>query len=286
MIIAGVNPVTGFVYDPSKEADPHERHGGPADPYHGQFGERAKPYPWEEIPNAHYQINPVPGMVEDDYNPDWGLPAGLLGQDPTGDQTPAYNAAPFPREGPGSKAADQLDVAGRREGSTRQLIESASIHASRTGAGLKRLFLPQMLAKQDQWDGFFNPVTGEDQVPKIPGHIGTVAFGYNVNDHVSNSYAKINNYGFNTSHRHRRVARGPIPGNFLWLKARGRPLVRSFTGNYNFQTSGPFQGDNPGASFTIDGAVLQNTPTNYTPPPQVTLANSSNDASVPEISFW
>jgi hypothetical protein len=146
-----------------------------------------------------------------------------------------------------------------------------------------------MLAVQDNWTGFYNPVPGEDMVPAVPASIGTVAFGQNVNDHVSNPFAKKNQYGFNTSHRHRRYAGGSIPGNTLWLRARSRPMVRSFTGQYNFPLSGAFAGDNPGASFGIDGAILTSTPTEYAPPAQPYLGPVMQDtqaSDVPEISYY
>lgn len=284
--IPGINGITGYVIGPTHEASPHEMQGGIVDPKHAHPGEQAKPYPWEVIPMGPYpgMVNPVDGMI--DAESTWGLRAGMVGQDHTADQTPAYHAAPFPIDGPRSHSPDQLTMAGRHEGSTRQLLQSMRIHGLRTGAGLKRLFMPQMLSKQDKWDAFYNPEMGADLVPKVPGHIGSVAFGFNVNDHVSNPYAKVNAYNFNTAHRHRRYAAGPIPGNFLWLKARGRPLVRSFTNVYHFPTSGAFAGDDPGATFGIDGAILQNTPTQYSSPPQVNLAPSSQTGQVPEISFW
>lgn len=285
----GISGITGYVIS-NPEAPPFEQQGGIADPRHGIPGESASPYPWENVPMGPYPglMRPIDGMIDD--NSDYGLPSGLLSQDPTGDQTPSnYNAAPFSHENPLAKMADQVDIVGRREGSTRQLLDSLRIHASNTGAGLKRLFLPQMLSKQDNWNGFYNPVPGEDNVPKVPASIGMVAGGFNTNDHRNNPNAKVNSYGFDTAHRHRRYATGPIPGNMLWLKARSRPMVRTLTNQYNFPTSGAFAGDDPGASFSIDGAILSNPPTQYAPPTQAYLGDpiSANaDNGVPEISYF
>lgn len=285
----GINGITGYVIS-SPEAPPFQQQGGTVDPKHGIAGEDASPYPWENVPMGPYPglINPVSGIIEDPSQ--YGLPSGMLGQDPTGDQTPSdYNAAPFSRENPLAPMADQVDVHNRRAGSTRQLLDSMRVHASNTGAGLKRLFLPQMLSKQDQWTAFYNPVPGEDNVPTVPGAIGMVAGGYNVNDHRNNPYAKVNEYGLATSHRHRRYATGPIPGNTLWLKARSRPMIRTLTNQYNFPTSGAFAGDDPGASFSTAGAVLTATPTEYVPPPQPNLGppiTVTPDNGVPEISYY
>jgi hypothetical protein len=66
-------------------------------------------------------------------------------------------------------------------------------------------------------------------------------------------------------------------------------MVRSFTGQYNFPLSGVFAGDNPGASFGIDGAILTSTPTEYAPPAQPYLGPVMQDtqaSDVPEISYY
>jgi hypothetical protein len=230
-------------------------------------------------------MQPIDGMVGD---PDvGGLEAGFMAQDPTADQTPAYHAAPFPNEGPAALNADQVDIINRAKGSTRQLLDSFRVHAHNTGAGLRRLFDPTMLSKQDSWTGFFNPEMGEDIVPKIPGSVSNNAGGYGSNDHVSNAYAKVNRYAFNTSHRHRRYATGPIPGNNMWLKPGGRPMVRSNTGQYHFATSGAFEGDDPGATFGLPGAILAEVPSEYAPPPQVNTTSAViDDQSAPAIPLY
>lgn len=290
--VPGINPVTGFIVD-QPEGMPFEIHGYPVHPAHSRPGEQASPYPWEVIPMGPYpgMMNPVDGMITEVGNDGDPLKAGYLAQDPTADQTPAYHAAPFPTENPSEPMGDQLDMAERLAGSTRQLLQSASIHASNLGASLKKLFLPQMLARQDNWEGFFNPETGNDIIPTVPKAIGYTAFGYGVNDHISNPMAKINQYGFNTAHRHRRYATGPIPGNTMWMRPGGRPMVRSFTGVDHFPLTGAFANDDPGATFGYQGAVLQNVPSEYVAPPEPALAsNVVSDSgvvqSVPEISYF
>lgn len=290
--VPGVNSITGFVVT-NPEATPFEVHGYPVHPTHSQPGEQASPYPWENIPMGPYPglMNPIDGMITEIGNNSNALDAGYLAQDPTADQTPSYNAAPFPTEGPTSPTADQLDMAERLKGSTRQLLESASIHASNLGASLKRLFMPQMLARQDDWQAFYNPETGNDNVPKIPGQFGYAANGIGVNDHVSNAYAKVNAYNFNTAHRHRRYAGGAIPGNNMWMKPGGRPMVRSFTGIDHFPLSGAFANDDPGATFGYQGAILQNIPSEYVAPPEPNLApnvvaTTAPPQSIPEIQFF
>jgi hypothetical protein len=289
--VPGVNGITGFIVS-NPEAPPFEMQGGPADPAHKEWGEQASPYPWENVPMGPYPglINPIDGMVGN--IPNYGsLNTGTLVQDPTADQTPTYHAAPFPNEGPGSPAPDQMDIHGRAHGSKRQLLQSLRIHASNSGAGLRRLFAPTQLVKQDEWTAFFNPVQGEDIVPAIPGSVSSNAGGFGTNDHVSNAYHKANEYGLNTSHRHRRYAGGPIPGNEMWMKPGGRPMVRSLTGIHNFPISGAFAGDDPGATFGYQGAILVDTPPEYVAPPQVNVAPATVDiqsagSTIPEISFY
>lgn len=290
--VPGVNAITGFV-NSNPEAPPFDQQGGPADPLHGNWGEQASPYPWENIAMGPYPgiMAPTPGIV-DEFPSNGSLAAGYMAEDPTSDQTPAYHAAPYPNEGPNSQNAEQLDVKGRHEGSQRQLLQSFWIHAHNTGAGLKRLFLPQMLARQDDWTGYYNDVQGEDLVPDVPGAVSNNAGGFGANDHTSNTYHKANSYAFNTSHRRRRYAGGPIPGNTMWMKPGGRPMVRTYTGQHNFPTSGAFAGDDPGATFGYQGAVLVNTPPEYVAPPQPNLAPASvsdmpiASSSVPEIPLY
>lgn len=285
--VAGVNGITGYIVS-NPQATPFEQQGGIADPKHAIWGEEASPYPWENVPMGPYPglINPIDGIIGRDADSNFGIPAGSLSQDPTADVTPSTGAAPFSNENPLAPMADQLDTHKRAIGSRRQLLDSLRVHAMRTGAGLKRMFL--LPAEQDSWNAFFNAVPGQDNVPVVPISIGAVAGGYGTNDHRSNPGAKVNSFDLATSHRHRRYATGSVPGNYLWLKARSRPMVRSFTSLYNFPTSGAFAGDDPGASFSTEGAILYNPASEYVPPTQPYLASPSavSDSGVPDISYY
>lgn len=288
--VPGVNGISGFVIS-NPEAPPFEVHGGPADPMHGQYGEQAQPYPWEMVPMGPYpgSVDPLPGMIDDRTAEQGNMSAnaGYLAQDPTADQTPAYHAAPYLTEGPNSLMADQIDSRRRNAGSRRQLLNSLWLHAHNTGASLRRLFDFTYGSKQDNWIGFYNKVPGEDIVPTIPGSVSYQANGFGVNDHVSNAFHKANAYDFNTSHRHRRYAASPIPGNFMWMKPGGRPMVRTFTNQYNFPTSGAFAGDDPGDNFSYQGAILTQTPSEYAAPPQPNLvAPVVNADTAPYIPLY
>jgi hypothetical protein len=281
--VPGVNGITGYVIS-NPEADPFAISGGPVDPAHENQGEVAKPYPWQMVPMGPYPglINPIDGMVEATPGNE-SLLAGQLSQDPTADLTPTYHAAPFPNEGPNSISAEQLDKAGRNEGSRRQLLQSLFIHSHNTGAGLRRLFDLTLGSKQDQWTGFYNPVEGEDIVPAIPGSVSSNAGGFGTNDHTSNAYHKANGFNFNTSHRHRRFATGTIPGNHMWMKPGGRPMVRSLTGLKQFPSPTTID---PGEPFGYQGAILENIPSQYVPPAQPVLGNAPNTEPVPSISLF
>lgn len=283
--VPGVNGITGYIIA-NPQAPPEDISGGPANPYHGHAGEQASPYPWLNFP-----MGPYPGLIRPDDRMVGELtnesqPAGMLGQDPTADQTPTYHAAPFPNESPTLPMADQMDKHGRREGSIRQLYQSLRIHANNTGASLRRLFDFTYGSKQDDWTAFYNPIQGEDNVPNIPGSVSSNAGGYGANDHTSNAYHKANQYGFNTSHRHRRFATGPIPGNYMWLAPGARPQVRSFTSQYKFQTSGAFAGDDPGAAFNTYGAILTAIPPEYNAPALPVIGNLPDTEPVPVISYY
>ena len=48
----------------------------------------------------------------------------------------------------------------------------------------------------------------------------------------------------------------------------------------------PFYGDDLGAAFSINGAILQNVPPEYTPPPQPNLAASIASDSYDSVVEW
>jgi hypothetical protein len=110
-------------------------------------------------------------------------------------------------------------------------------------------------------------------------------FMWGTRDRVQ-SMARQNEFGFDSSHRHRRYADAPIPGNYMWLRPGGRPLQKTLAGPARpaIGPESPFSGDDLGFTFGIDGAVLQNVPTEYVSPAQPKLAApmayDDNDAVV------
>lgn len=286
--VSPIGPVVGYVIE-NPEGNVETIQGGPANPAHANpFWQQDMLMPWQNIPIGPFPnaIDPTSGITDEGILHNYGsLPAGTLNDDPTADQQPITNAAPFPRESPALHSSDQLDVKNRDIGSSRQLIQSLFIHAQKTGASLKRLFTTE--AQQDNWEGFFNPETGEDILPPVPASVSYQANGFGVNDHISNPYAKVNQYEFNTSHRHRRFAYGSIPGNSMWMKPGGRPMVRTLTSTPKFPLSGQFANNDPGATFGISGAILETLPQQYQAPLQPAIDNTPvNQEMPPVISFY
>src|SRR5258706_7500 len=98
--LTGLTGLAGYQVqiDADSQATPEQRSGGPADPRHGNWGEKATPYPWEsslEMGGSHGPYGPENQMLGDD---DWFYtPAGDATQDPTLDVTPDTRAAPKPK---------------------------------------------------------------------------------------------------------------------------------------------------------------------------------------------
>jgi len=125
---------------------------------------------------------------------------------------------------------------------------------------------------QDDWEELLETNPGHsDQVP-IPGQLMSSSYGYGTRDRVQ-SMARQNEFGFDSAHMHRRYATGPIPGNTMWMRPGGRPMRKTLAGPARpaIGPSSPFAGQNLGFNFNPDGAVLQNVPSEYQPPPNPTL---------------
>lgn len=250
------------------QATPEERYGGPADPRHGQWGEQAAPYPWESslgMGGSHGPYGPENQLLGDEQ---WFWePAGMESEDPTFDLTPGTHGGPSPvvLSGP-------IDSGPNATASTRQ--QSAQLHGLRTNAGLRAMFPPQALGiQQDEWNEIAVTDPGNSDLVPLPKQAISSGFMFGTRDRTQ-SMARQNEFGFDAHHRQRRYASGPIPGNTMWLKPGGRPLVKNLAGPARppVGPSSPFAGDDLGTSFAIQGAYLQNTPVEYEPPAQVNLA--------------
>lgn len=281
---APIGPIRAIVRT-SPEAPAEVIHGGPANPYHGQPGEAAEPYPWEAYAGSWgHPTGPLGAENEllGDTPDTMTFAAGMLSDDPTADHTPyRTHAAPHIT---GVETTTGPDAAARR------LAQSAEVHGISTNAGASRLYDPTMLAQQDNWEHFYNVVPGEDMVPQIPGQVSAQANGFGVKDRTSNEYASRNKYGFDSSHRMRRYATGSVPGNYMWMRPGQRPMIKTLPGPARPAVGpGPFQGQDTSQPFNVEGAILQDSPTEYTAPPQpyvaATPTASPTDSANP-IPLW
>lgn len=284
-----ITGISGFtVQDP--EATPEQMHGGPANPAHGNWGEQAQPYSWESQLTG-FTGNSGPDGYQTPYITDENiayLPAGDLSQDPFADNTPSVgqvggsHAAPItrPLSGPLPSMADSIN---------NQLIQSADAHASNLGASRNaQLSQDGVSFQQDNWleDWSVSPGTSL-QNPTLPGQLKSgIMFGTRSREQ---SFARQNEYGFDSPHLHRRTAQSPIPGNTMWMRPGSRPLVKSIPGVARppIGQASPFYGDNPFQTFGTQGAVLTNTPAEYVAPPEPNLTSPLSDTNPsPEIALW
>ncbi len=268
--LTGLTALAGYQVqiDAENEASPEERYGNAADSRHAHRGEKERPYPWESnLTQAGQQAGP--------YGPDnqllgdefWFIqPAGTENEDPYFDHTPSRRAGPWPKgiaSGPvPSEGPD--DLAYQRE-------LSLKAHGINTNAGMRSLAMLSPL--NDEWEVLEQTNPGHSDLVPIPKQMMSSGFGWGTRDRTQ-SMAAQNEYGFDSSHQHRRYATGSIPGNYMWMKPGGRPMVKSLPGPARpaIGPTSPFAGDDVGFAFGIGGSVLQNVPTEYVAPPTPNLA--------------
>jgi hypothetical protein len=271
----GLTGLTGLaqyqqVIDENSQATPEERSGNAVDERHGHWGEQAAPYPWESslsMGGSHGPYGPENQLLGDEW---WfTTPAGSESDDITFDRTPSKRAGPFPKgvaSGP-VPGENPDDIA-------EQLRQSQAIHAINTGSGLKSLYPVQALGvQQDEWEEIWEVNPGSVDLAQVPNQMKSSGFTFGTTDRTQ-SFARQNQYGFDSKHQKRRFATGSIPGNTDWMRPGGRPLQKSLPGPSRpaIGQDSPFHGDDLGAAFGVQGAVLQNQPTEYVPPAQPNLA--------------
>jgi hypothetical protein len=258
-----ISGLEGFIIqDP--EATPESIHGGPADPFHAQYGEVAEPYPWQmQAYGGPYNIvDPVDGMIGMYTEV---MPAGDITQDPTGDRTPYTHASPWPKDPIGDGSVSP-------ENTARQLYQNRSIHASNLGSSGKHLFT-NTVPVNDEWQEVWavSPGTMSLQTPGMPQQAAIAVGGFGSRDRGSTEAAQ-NSYGYDSAHMHRRFATGSIPGNYMYLKPGGRPMVKSISRiglrNFPIGANTPFYGDDTTMAFDTYGSILVDTPPEYIAPPQ------------------
>lgn len=268
MALTGLTQLSGLqqITDDTPEATADEVHGGWADPFHAHAGEQATPYSWEsqQTQAGSHTVSPFESVDESFYGI---LPAGTLGQDPTAEDKPWTHAAPWPKDPIGDGSVHPRNT-------IRQLVVNAAIRGIRNG-GKRNVYAPTLYANNDTWTEIWEVDPNSTDLTEVPAQMrsGAAPGGRGHTDRTQ-SNARQNGYGFDSRHMHRRIATGHVPGNSLWMRPAGRPLVKSLPGPARppIGTGSPFQGDNLGASFAVEGAVLSGPATEYSAPPQPYIA--------------
>lgn len=268
--LTGLTGLAGYqvLVDEQSQASAVQRMGNTANERHA-YGPTAKPYAYMSKAGqtgSHGPYGPENQLLGDEQ---WFIePAGHWSEDPYMDQTPSRRAGPFP------KGIASGPVPGENpDAIANQLVQSFAIHGIKTRAGMRSLHSHQGDAQNDQWESFEQLNPGHTELQQLPKQALSSGFMWGTRDRTQ-SMAGQNSYGFDSAHMFRRWAVGAIPGNYMWMRPGGRPLVKSLAGPARpaVGVDSPFHGDDLGATFSIDGAILQNVPTEYVPPPTVQLA--------------
>lgn len=275
--ISGLQPLAGIniIKDDTAFATPEQRSGGTASPYHGHVGERAKPYSWESqmTPSgSHGPYGPENQLLDDEF---WFLePAGMPSDDPDYDRnTPSLTRS----HGSVTNETVSGPVPSQYEAVNKQ-IQQMGNKSSNLGTSRNMISNNLGMAQQDHWNEIWEINDGSSDLPQVGKPFSHQANGFGVNDAASNMSRKVNLFGYGSKHMHRRFAMSPIPGNYMWMRPQGRPLFKTMAGPARPAVGGnsPFAGQDIGAAFTYDsGAVLQDIPTAYVPPPSPNVESVS-----------
>lgn len=267
--LTGLSGLAGYqvLVDTNSQATPEDRMGGVADPAHANFLAQRDIPRGSRMGTPVGPVGPENQLLSDDM---WFFEAGgTPNQDPDFDYTPNTHAGPWPK---GIASGPNLGDVGPDAVSERRRV-SHMLHGDSMN-GDKRAIHSRDEALNDTWTTVdqINPGSS-DLEPGLPKQQRSSGFGWGWRDR-SLSMAAQNSFGFDSSHQHRRIATGSIPGNYMWMKPGGRPMAKGLAGPARpaIGPGSPFQGQDLGQAFSIDGAILQNVPTEYVAPPQPTLA--------------
>jgi hypothetical protein len=279
--LSGLSGLNGYQYlvEENSQATPEDRMGGPADNAHGKF--LAEP----NIPRGSYA-----GVQHGPYGPENQLLAdegwfweggGYANEDPLFDRTPATHAGPWPK---GIQSGPVGDVS--PDAYARKLQQLNGLH----GMGLNgdaRVVRDRGIPLNDQWEELNELNPGETLLQPLSRQAMSAGLGWGTRDRTQ-SFARQNEFGFDSAHMHRRYATGSIPGNNYWMRPGGRVMAKSIAGPAKLPIgeNSPFTGQDIGYSFNPDGAVLQNVPTEYVAPPQPNLQAAPSPASNDSYVEW
>lgn len=243
------------------EATAEQRMGGTYDPRHAQPGEQATPYPYEAFPGGPH--GPY-GLENQLFGFDicaYTAPAGTMAEDPTGDAQPITRAAPWPKGVPQSNTPDEVSARLQEVQAIRQ--------GGNFGAARAHMIEPTLNAQQDNWVVYADVDPGQSLQVPVPNQLKSQGG----TDRVQ-SFARQNEYGYDSAHLHRRTAQSPIPGNHMWMEPGSRPQVIDPVGTARVPVGAdsPFAGQNPALNYSPEGAVLYDLPVAYQPGPEPATA--------------
>lgn len=276
--LTGLSGLAGYQVqiDEDSQATPEERMGGTVDPSHAKYLAEDYIRRGAQIGEPIGPYGPDNQMLGDEtwFWQEGGQPA----EDPNYDYTPSNRAGPFPKgilSGPvGGVGPDD---------SGPKLQQLASLHSVDSNANARAQFGTEAL--NDHWERIDELNPGETLLQPASRQSMSSGYGWGTRDRTV-SMARQNEHGFDSAHMMRRWASGSIPGNYQMLQPGGRPMVKSLPGPARpaIGVDSPFAGQNLGASFDINGAILQSPPSEYVTPPTPSLAaaqvSSVNDSVV------
>jgi hypothetical protein len=287
----------GFVQS-TPELTPQEQQGGIVNAAHGlAFWEQPSPYPWESNmagmgSDAAAPIAPYVGVGHLDDS----LPAGHITQDPVGDYAPyRTHAAPHPVMLSGAYGMENQRPNGPG-GSSDYLEQSDAVHSVDMNSSAMWEVGPAADPLQDDWTAFYDVERGQSNLtqptPQMMSGGAPGGFGSRGRE---TTYARQNEYGFDSAHMHRRYATGSIPGNYMWMKPGGRPMVKTLPGPARPATgaNSPFSGQDTGVGYYPSGnigGILADPATEYVAPPTpsglVPVVQTPDDSYAPTVEFW
>jgi hypothetical protein len=276
--LTGLSGIAGYqvLIEEDSQATPEQRMGGTADPSHARY-----------LAEDHIRRGMQMGEPRGPYGPDNQMlgdeiwfwePGGQEIQDPTFDYTPANRAGPWPKgilSGPvGSPGPDDTAL---------KLQQLSKLHGMDLNADAKLQRSPDPL--NDTWETIDQLNPGHSELKPLPKQAMSAGYGWGTTDRTQ-SMQDQNEYGFDSAHQTRRWATGSIPGNNMWMRPGGRPMIKTLGGPARpaIGPDSPFAGQDLGEAFGINGAILQSVPAEYSAPPTPNLSkpvvSAENDSYV------
>lgn len=283
----GVRPLTGLsglagyqvMIDEDAQATPEERMGGTVDPAHSKYLAEPTIPRGSRIGTPVGPIGPENQLLSDEG---WFWEAGgTSDEDPQFDHTPATHAGPWPK---GFQSGPVGDIG--PDTTANKLSQLNALHG--LGKGGERVHqLTRAFAQNDDWAEIWQLNPGSSDLSALPKQSQSSGYGWGWRERTQ-SMAAQNEFGFDSSHQHRRYATGSIPGNDMWMRPGGRPLVKSLPGPARpaIGPNSPFTGQDLGFSFDPTGALLQNVPTEYVAPPQPNVAAAPDPTENDSYPEW